>query len=74
MPSSPVQKRGAVKNLNLKCKYGVVRFLATPQSEEEELVFQSDDPFQAMHELQVRVALDNSNHSHKLIFKEASGR
>jgi hypothetical protein len=48
--------------------------LATPQSEEEELVFQSDDPFQAMHELEVRVALDNSNHSHKLIFKEASGR
>ena len=56
--------------LDLLRKYGVVRFWGTVQfNREHELVFQSDDPIEAMNELERLCAHDDGVHGYMLIIK-----
>ena len=58
------------KQLNQQRKYGVIRFRGTIQfNTDHELVFQSDDPIEAMNELERRCADDDAGHGYMLIIK-----
>ena len=62
-----------MQDLGLQRKYGVVQFLGTlHHNRAHQLVFQSDDPLEVMHQLQERCAGDDVEHGHMLIIKQVS--
>jgi hypothetical protein len=55
---------------NLKHKYGVVRFVGTLRhNRNHELVFESDNPLEAMNELERLCVDDDGVHGHTLIIR-----
>jgi hypothetical protein len=60
-----------MQHLNLQLKYGVVRFKGTLEhNKDHELVFQSDDPTEAMQNLEQRCISDGPDHGYMVIFNE----
>ena len=58
------------EQLNQQHKYGVVRFQGTFQfNTNHELVFESDNPVEAMSELETLCAKDDPGHGYILIIK-----
>ena len=62
-----------MQNRNLQLKYGVMRFKGTLQhNKDHELVFQSDDPTEAMQNLERRCLADGLDYGYMIIFHEDS--
>ncbi len=60
-----------MKHPSLEREYGVVRFKGIVQCHGlEELVFQSDDAFEAMEHLEKECVADGVVHQHRIIFKD----
>ena len=59
---------------SLQLRYGIVRYCGTQRyHSSEELVFQSDDAFEAMQELERLANLNTAAHSYKLTFNTGRG-
>jgi hypothetical protein len=59
------------QHLNLQLKYGVVRFLGTlHHNRNHQLVFESDDPSEAMQQLETRCRADDPSHGYMTIIKD----